>query len=60
MTEYLIIKYLAPDIYEVRRIRAEDAGKTARNVITEQFNEVTCVNETILMQDESGKSELIL
>jgi hypothetical protein len=31
---FLITKNLAPDVYEVRRIRTEDAGGTARIIIT--------------------------
>jgi hypothetical protein len=32
-TEFKITKNLAPDVYEVRRIRMKDAGGTARNII---------------------------
>jgi hypothetical protein len=34
MIEFVITKNLAPDVYEVRRIRIEDAGGTARDIIT--------------------------
>jgi hypothetical protein len=34
MIEFLITENLAPDVCEVRRVRMEDAGGTARNIIT--------------------------